>query len=165
MCLPDFVEFKRVKKSEPIVGYRVWIVSIKDTLQLMSEAKEYVWQPSVGRHKVLESNSGIYAYNNNYDYYNNYNNNYDYYDNNNYDNNNYYYYIRGVIHQYGKVAIHQVGQRSEYAKIVTLFTIRESDARGPKEFLDWIRIFNQKVIGLAKMYKCNTIHYQDFVER
>lgn len=78
-------------------------------------------------------------------YYCHKNYNYDY----NIDYRN-YYYIGGIIKQYGRVAIHKIGQRSEYAKINTLFTIRKSDASGQKEFLDWIDIFNQKVEDIAK---------------
>jgi hypothetical protein len=108
------------------------------------------------------NNNYNYCYNNYYNkYYNNYNNNsysnyyYNYYD---------YYYHNGIIRQYGRVAIHKVGQRSEYAEVQTLFTIRESDARGDNTFIDWIKEFNQRVRQLAEFYKAGTQDWQDFLE-
>ncbi len=67
-----------------------------------------------------------------------------------------------MIEQYGRVAIHITGQRSEYAKIIKLFIIRKSDARGPQDFLDWIEKFNLIITELSKKYECKTIHWQDF---
>lgn len=153
MCLPNFIKFKKIPESNPIVGYRSWRVNIENPDNLISLYSDYNWNSNIGRHNVNNFNSGIYAYNFMYtDYY------YNYY----YNNNNNYYYNYGIIHQYGKVAIHKDGQRSEYCKIITLFTIRKSDAKGPKEFLDWIDNFNPVIEKLAKKYKCNTMHYQDF---
>ena len=74
------------------------------------------------------------------------------------------YHLSGIIHQYGKVAIHKIGYRSEYAIIDSLFKIRESDAQGSKEFLEWIKKFNQKIDRIAEYYKCKTINWQDFVD-
>lgn len=144
MCLPDFKELKQIDESNPIIGYRNWI-NVINNLELCSIAQIYTWQELEGPHEVKERNSGIYAYNY-YNYHNNYNN------------------LSGIIHQWGKVAIHSTDQRSEYAKIVTLFTIRESDARGSKEFKDWIGKFNQHIKDIAKKYNCNTIHYQYFID-
>ena len=135
----------------------------------------YFWtkRVGVGRHFVTERDSGIYSYNYNYNYNKNYNynyyenNNYENYNYNNYNNNdyyynyNYYYSIHGIIKQYGKVAIHKSGYRSEYAQIDTLFTIKELNATGSSEFLEWIKKFNQSVNEQAKFYKAKTIHYQD----
>jgi hypothetical protein len=196
MYLPDFERFEQISEDKSLTSYRNWRLSIEDPINLISDIQEYVWNKVIeGPHEVLDSNSGIDAYNYNYYYnynYNNYNNNnynYYYYNNNNYNynyynnnynsnnnyynnnynyyhyNNNYHYYnIAGIIHQYGRVAIHKIGQRSEYAKIKTLFTIKESDAIGPKEFLCWISKFNLIIAELAKKYECDTIHYQDFKE-
>jgi len=171
MCLPDFVEFKKIKKSEALIGYRNWWLNIKDSIKLKSDSRDYFWDKTIeGPHKVEKENSGIYSYNNYYNNFYNYSNYYNY--NNNYNNYNNYYYnyknyynISGIIHQYGKVAIHRKGYRSQYAIINTLFTISESDAKGPKEFLDWIKVFNSNIETLAKKYKCKTEHYQDFLER
>ena len=175
MCLPDFKEFKQIDKSSPLIGYKTWR-NKKNSLILTSEYQDYSWNKLEGPHEVLEINSGIYAYNNyNYNYnnysynYSNYNYNYSYNNSHsNYSNYNYSYgnnyYISGIISQWGKVAIHSEGQRSEYAKVKTLFTIRKSDASGTKEFLDWIDIFNKHIEDIAKEYECNTIPYQDFID-
>jgi len=151
MCLPDFKRFEQISGDSPLIGYRTWKHSI-NSLILKSEYQNYTWKDIEGPHEVLEVNSGIYAYNNN-----NYNNNY-------YNNNNYYYYYNygGIILQWGKVAIHKDGQRSEFTRIKALFTIRENDAKGSKEFLNWIVKFNNEVREVAKIYKCDTIHWQDF---
>ena len=148
MCLPDFVKFAQIEESDPITGYRIWRDQIKDnSLILKSELVDYKWLNKIqGPIKVLEENSGIYAY---IYYYNKNNNN---------------YYIGGIIKQYGKVAIHKTGYRSEYAIIDTLFTIRELDAKGPKKFLGWIKIFNERVNQIADRYQVKTVSYQDFVE-
>ncbi len=157
MCLPDFVEFKDIKEDNPLIGYRTWRNTIK-SLNLKSENQDYIWtSPIDGPHEVLNKNSGLYAYNYNYN-----NNNYNYIY-------NYYYYnynnnLSGIILQYGKAAIHKDGQRSEYAKIKTLFTIRESDAKGPDKFLVWIRDFNNHIKEIAEKYQCDTMHWQDFLE-
>lgn len=184
MCLPDFEKFDSISEANALTGYRNWRLSIENPINLISENQNYDWIRVIeGPHEVKDSNSGIYAYNNNYTYtYNNNNNNNYNYDNynyytytynntyNNYTYNNYIYTynnnnysIAGIINQYGKVAIHKIGQRSEYARIITLFTIRESDAKGQEEFLDWIKKFNLFIAELAKKYECKTIHYQDFI--
>jgi hypothetical protein len=171
MCLPDFKEFKQIPENSPLIGYRTWKTSVRDDSYLLkSEFQDYHWNKLEGPHEVLKVNSGIYAYNNYYNYYNNYNNynnNYYYYYNN---NNNYYYYynnnnnyLAGIIHQWGKTAIHSMGQRSEYAKIDTLFSIRKLDAKGPKEFLDWTKIFNEKINKIAEFYGAKVITWQDFI--
>ena len=176
MCLPNFVEFKQISEDSPIIGYRNWRVPIREP-KLLSEYMNYKWSMIEGPHEVLDKDSGIYSYNyynNNYNNnYNHYNNNYNNYYNYSYNNhlfelyeikNKYYnnnYCISGIIHQYGKVAIHESGYRSEYAKIVKGFTIRESDAKGPEKFLSWIKEFNQIISNLCNG---NTIHYQDFIE-
>ena len=155
MCLPNFKEFKRIPKNKSLIGFKSWRLNIKDPIELISESRDYKWNKIIeGPHQVKDVDSGIYAYN--------YNNN-NYY-NNNYNNNYYYnnYYIKGIIHQYGKTAIHKDGQRSQYAKIITLFTIRESDAAGPDKFIDWIKEFNQVINQLTLKYKANTIHFQDY---
>jgi hypothetical protein len=161
MCLPDFEQFKQVEESEALLGYRTWKNFYKNDSNLMSSNKNYIWKPKVeGPHLVKDNNSGLYAYNHN-NYYNNnyYNNNYNYYYDN-YDNN--YYHIAGIILQFGKVAIHKTGQRSEYAKIKSLFAIRKHDAVGSKEFLNWIDIFNNHINLIAKQWDANTIHWQDY---
>ena len=182
MCLPNFVEFKQIEESSPLIGYRNWRLDIENPIILQSENQNYLWDKVIeGPHLVTDSNSGIYAYKNNnyknnnynnYNYYNYYKNNnyYNYYKNSYYKNSyynyyNYYYYnysLTGIISQYGRVAIHKIGQRSEYAKITKLFTIKESYANGPKEFLDWIDKFNLIILELSKRYECETIHWQDF---
>ena len=78
---------------------------------------------------------------------------------------NNYYYIAGIIKQYGRVAIHKDGQRSEYAVIDTLFNIRESDAKGPKKFLGWIKEFNLTISNLSLKYECKIVSWQDFREQ
>jgi hypothetical protein len=183
MCLPNLIEYKQIDKSNPIIGYRKWKNIINpESLILKSEYIDYEWSKLEGPHEVREINSGIYAYNNNYNYYynnyyNNYNNynyynnynNYNYYYNNYYNNynnyyNNYYYNLQGIINQWGKVAIHKIGQRSEYANIKTLFAIRESDTKGPETFLTWVRKFNILINNIAEQYDCNVIYWQDFNE-
>ena len=184
MCLEGFQEFKTIKKSDAVIGYRIWLLNIKnEDAFLKSASQEFFWnkKQGVGNHKVTKMNSGIYSYNNynydNYDnnynynyYYRNYNNYYKYYNNNNYNYYEYYYhynnyYIIGIIKQWGRVAIHSIGYRSQYASIDTLFTIRKSDASGPQEFLDWIDKFNQRIEKLAKFHKCKIVTWQDFVEQ
>jgi len=162
MCLPDFIEFKQVDELSPLTGYRSWRRRISDGRLIISSLNQtYDWKKLEGPHKVELIDSGIYSYNN----YNYNNNNYYYYNNyNNYNNNNYYYYnnyynnnyynLFGIINQWGKVAIHKGGYRSEYARVHTLFNIRESDAKGPKEFLDWIKEFNDLIRLLAIEYEC-----------
>lgn len=145
MCLPDFKRFERIKKENAVTGYRMWILDIKNPSFLKSINTEYFWKNPIGRHKVTEKDSGLYSYNNNY-----------------YHNNN--YYILGIIKQYGKVAIHKTGYRSERAYIDTLFTINKTKAQGPKEFLNWIDKFNALIEEKAKYYKCKTIPYQDFLD-
>jgi hypothetical protein len=171
MCLPDFVEFDNVIESEALIGYRSWRNGIKDSLILESENQKYKWSKIEGPHEVKQENSGIYNYNYyNYNYYNYnyYNNNYNYknynYKNYNYKNYNNSYNLSGIIKQWGKVAIHKTGYRSEYAKIDTLFSIRELDAQGIKEFLDWIKIFNARIEQIAEKYECKVMAYQDFIE-
>jgi hypothetical protein len=179
MCLSNFIEFDNVIESEALIGYRDWRNLIKDSLILESENQKYKWSKIEGPHEVKQENSGIYSYNYNsynynsynynshnyYYYYNNYyNNNYNSY-NYNYENYNYNYYnLSGIIKQWGKVAIHKTGYRSEYAKIDTLFSIRELDAQGIKEFLDWIKIFNARIEQIAEKYECKVMAYQDFIE-
>ncbi len=167
MCLPDFERFETFLKKNAVTGYRNWKNPIK-TLDLKSESRDYLWLPRGERHKITDKNSGIYSYNNNYynnyyynNYYNNNNNN-----NNNYNNYKYYnnYYISGIVLQYGKVAIHKTGYRSEYVKVSSLFTIRESDAKGDDKFINWIKEFNIHIGEVAKRYKVNTIHWQDFAD-
>jgi len=156
MCLPNFVEFIQIGEKDAMVGYRVWKNIIKeDNLTLLSEhrqyknkdgmVKRYEWNKLEGPHEVKIMNSGIYAHN----YYH-------YYDNNN------YYILLGIILQYGKTAIHRAGQRSQFAKISILFNIRESDAKGPVEFLNWIKKFNNKISLIAEKYGCEVISWQDF---
>jgi len=169
MCLPNFKEFQQIDKSNPLIGYRVWRNPIlPKSLDLMGENKNYIWalDESIKGHEVLKINSGLYAYNNyNYNNYNNYNNNYNYYYNYNYYsyyyNYNYYYYT-GIIKQWGKTAIHLTGQRSEFAKIETLFTIKESDITRDTKFINWVKEFNRLIIEIANRYEANTIHWQDF---
>lgn len=171
MCLPNFKEFKQIDELNSLIGYRNWRVLIKEPNKLISEYVNHSWLKKIeGPHEVLDKDSGIYSYNNNnyynnnYYYYNNYYYNY-YYDNNyNYNNNYNYYYLFGIIKQFGKVAIHEDGYRSEYAIIDTLFTIRLSDAKGTEEFLSWIKKFNNMVEDLASFYGCKTQHHQDFVD-
>ena len=163
MCLPYFERFDNISEDDPLIGYRNWRLPISNPITLISENQKYDWIKVIeGPHEVKDSNSGIYAYNNYY------NNDYNYYNYNYSYNYNYYYNcynIAGIIKQWGKVAIHKIGQRSEYAKIDTLFTIRESDAKGPKKFLDWIKNFNPVIEKLAKKYECKTISRQDFNEK
>jgi|SRR5260221_744447 len=165
MCLPNFKEFKQIDEKDAIIGHRIWRNSINENeLVLRSEYLDHYWKSIEGPHEVREINSGIYAYNYNYNY-NNYYNYYNNYYNYNYNYNNYYNYnYYGIVKQYGKVAIHLTGQRSEYAKIDTLFNIKLSDAKGPKEFLDWIELFNDKTDRIAEKYGCKVISYQDFIE-
>lgn len=182
MCLPNFIEFRQIEESSPIIGYRNWKVDIKtNKLELLSEFQNYIYRSPVdGPHEVKDRDSGIYSYcnynyNNYYNYYDDYNycnkylnHNHNYYNykhnkNHNYSH-NYYYHINGIIEQFGKVAIHQVGYRSEYAKIKTLFTIRESDATGLDKFLNWIKKFNSLVSKIAIKYNANVISWQDHIE-
>ena len=178
MCLPDFKEFKTIRKSQALIGYRLWLLNIKDMdAKLKSTNQDFTWSKITKADKLIEKDSGLYSYNNyNYHYYNNYhnnyhNNNYHYYDNYNndnyyyYDNYNYNYHIGGIIKQYGKVAIHETGYRSKFAIIDTLFTIRMSDAKGSQRFIDWINEFNKRIEKLAEFYECNTITWQDFNEK
>lgn len=171
MCLPNFIEFKQVSENNPLIGFRNWkqVIYPIEKLELKSEVRDYTWEQVIeGPHKVVGTDSGIYSYNNynNYNYNNlnnyNYNNNYNYY--NYYYYNNYNYNLAGIISQWGKVAIHEIGYRSEYARITYLFSIRELDAKGPIRFLDWIKKFNEKIEKVAKRYECNTISWQDFKE-
>ena len=159
MCLPDFIGYKQIEEFNSLIGYRFWRNKLTDnSLILMSEHRDYNWNKLEGPHEVKEKDSGIYAYNNNYNNYNYNNNYYNNYNNNNYNN------ILGIILQYGKVAIHSSGQRSEYAKIKTLFSIRESDAQGSQKFLNWIKIFNKKIEVISKIYECDVISWQDYNE-
>ena len=162
MCLPDFIEFQQINEENALTGYRNWKLSLNNLTRFKSETIDFQWNKVIeGPHEVLDSNSGIYAYNNNY--YNNNNNNYDNNNNYNYNNNNYNYnyYAAGIIKQWGKTGIHKIGQRSEFAKIDILFTIRESDAKGPDKFLSWIKQFNRIIEDLAKFYECKTMSWQD----
>ena len=148
MCLPDFERFEIIPKENAITGYRVWRNLISPSIALLSENQNYQWKGKLeGPHEVKDTDSGIYAYN----YYNNCN------------CYNYYNYILGIIKQYGKVAIHKTGYRSEYAKIDTLFSIRESDA--PKELLSWIKTFNELVTQIAEKYEVKVISYQDYADK
>ncbi len=155
MCLPNFIEFKIISEAEAIIGYRNWRIKISGNDDLVSESQNYIWPVELISHKVEKENSGIYSYNNYNYYYNNYNN---------YYNNNNYYNIGGTIKQFGKVAIHKIGYRSEFARIDILFTIRELDAIGDEEFKNWIKVFNERIIKIANKYGAKTIHYQDFIE-
>ena len=69
-----------------------------------------------------------------------------------------------IIIQYGRIAIHSSGQRSEYAKIDSLFSIRESDAIGSIEFINRVKLFNKHIEDIAKVYECKVITWQDFIE-
>src|SRR3990167_5608980 len=112
MCLPDFKRFEQISEDSPIIGYRIWRNEVNNTnMNLESEYQNYIWEFTEGPHLVLSTNSGIYAYNNNNKYY-----------------------IGGIIYQWGNTAIHKIGQRSEYAKIDTIFNIREGDTKGPEAF-------------------------------
>ena len=151
MCLPNFIEFKQVEESSLIVGYRTWKFPINSQLTILkSQYQDFEWAHSPLITELTESNSGFYSHNNNYNHYYNH-----YYYNS--------YYIRGIVHQYGKVAVHESGYRSECCKIVTLFTIREWNAVGTKN-LDWIKKFNELVRKIAKSYNATTIHHQDWRE-
>ena len=179
MCLPNFIQMKNLSQDKAVTGYRNWKVKINEDNNLKSEYIDYIWITELTSHEVREENSGIYSYCN-YNYYNNYNNNYynnNYYNNyynynynnnyNNYNNNYYnnnYYNISGIIKQFGKIAIHKIGYRSEYAIIDSLFTIRESDAKGDNQFINWIKEFNKRIEAIAMIYNCKTIYYQDFIE-
>ena len=167
MCLPNLIEMKNLSQDEAVTGYRNWRVKIKEDNNLKSEYIDYTWLTELTSHEVREENSGIYSYNyNNYYNYNYYNNNnyYNYYNYNNYNNNYNNYNISGVIKQFGKIAIHKIGYRSEYAIIDSLFTIRESDAKGDNQFINWIKEFNKRIEAIAMIYNCKTIYYQDFIE-
>jgi hypothetical protein len=168
MCLPKFIEFKNIPEQDAVTGYRAWKNKIQDSNILISEYANYTWKEIEGPHEVLEENSGIYSYNNynnsNYNYYNNNNYNYNNYNNNNNNYNYYNYYLIGIIKQWGKTAIHEEGYRSEFAKIDTLFNIRESDAEGPQKFLDWIKFFNGRISDISQKYNCKVISWQDFLE-
>ena len=163
MCLPNYIETKIIDESNPMIGHRNWKLLFKSN-KLKSTYIEYEWSEIEGPHIIKEKDSGIYAYSNynyyNYNYYNYYSNNY------NYSNNYYYnyYIIGGIIKQWGRVAVHESGQRSEYAKIVTLFTIRESNMRGDDKFQSWVIDFNKTIKVVAEQYKCDTISYQDFLD-
>jgi len=152
MCLPDFIEMKNLSQDEAVTGYRNWKVKINEDNNLKSEYIDYIWITELTSHEVREENSGIYSYcsynNYNYNYYNYYNN----------------YNISGIIKQFGKIAIHKIGYRSEYAIIDSLFTIRESDAKGDNQFINWIKEFNKRIEAIAMIYNCKTIYYQDFIE-
>lgn len=170
MCLPNFIEFKQIDETNSLIGYRTWKNPVNKFI-LKSEYQDYTWKKIEGPHEIKLNNSGIYAYN--YYYYKHYNHYNHYYNNNNYndynDNDyNYYYnyndyYLQGIIKQWGKVAVHKNGNRSEFAIIHKLFTIRRSDAQGTKEFLNWIVKFNEHVELIAKEYNVTTIHWQDFI--
>ena len=157
MCLPNFIQMKNLSQDKAVTGYRNWKVKINEDNNLKSEYIDYIWITELTSHEVREENSGIYSYCN-YNYNNNYNNY-----NNNYNNNN-YYNISGIIKQFGKIAIHKIGYRSEYAIIDSLFTIRESDAKGDNQFINWIKEFNKRIEAIAMIYNCKTIYYQDFIE-
>jgi len=73
--------------------------------------------------------------------------------------------LSGIIRQWGKVAIHSEGYRSEYAKVNTLFLIRESNAKGSVKFLDWIKLFNDRISKIAEKYEAKVISWQDFIEQ
>ena len=185
MCLENFERFEQIKKIHAITGYRSWWLNIKDENSfLKSDSRNFFWDNKIIKaDKVVEKDSGLYSYNNNnyyYNYnnyynnnnnnYNNNNNNYNNYNNYNYNNNYYYNYncnnynIIGIIKQYGKVAIHLSGYRSQYAIIDTLFTIRKLDAKESQEFLDWIDKFNARIEKLAKFYDCKVVSWQDFLD-
>ena len=174
MCLSNFIEFKTLEEKDALTGYRIWKSPISNPKILKSLNQEYIWTPDQRDAKVTEKDSGYYAYNynnnnNNYNnnYYNNSNNNYYYnyyYYYNNYNYNNYYYY-QGITKHWGKTAIHSIGIRSEKVKIIILFTIKPEDAKGPREFLDWIKEFNSNISEIAKAFGAITEHYQDFIER
>ncbi len=174
MCLPDFIKFDQVSEENNLIGYRTWRNAIKDSSMILkSESQNYNWSKIEGPHEIKAENSGIYAnnYYNNYNYYNKNHNYYNNYKNYNYYNKNYNYYynynynyLSGIINQWGKVALHKIGQRSEYAKVKTIFTIRESDAKGPEEFLKWIVKFNSHIKEIANAYDADTISWQDFYE-
>lgn len=157
MCLPDFQKIIQVDESNPIIGYRVWRLTSRG--EFLSQNQDYFWNKFIeGPHTISESDSGIYAYNSNNNYnYNNYNYNNSY--NNNYNNN--FNYIAGTILQYGTVAIHKTGQRSEFAKIRLLYTIRESNTIESKKSLDWIKNFNLQIKDLAKKFDIYTIDYSN----
>jgi len=165
MCLPDFIEFKQIDESEAVTGYRNWRNSIRNDETLFSENQDYKWSKFEGPHLVKSEDSGIYSYNY-YSYNNNYSYNYSYKYSNYYYNNNYsnYYNMPGIIKQWGKVAIHIAGYRSEYAKIETLFNIKEISVVGSNEFLEWVGKFNIKISKLAEIYECNVISWQDFID-
>ena len=157
MCLPAFHEFKQIDKNNLLIGYRSWRnLILQESLILKSEYQDYEWKTEEGPHLVLNQNSGIYSYNyyNNNNYYDNYHYHYYY--------QSYYYYISGIISHWGNTAIHETGYRSEYAKINSLFTIRELDAVGPKDFINWIKLYNEKINKIAEKYECNTIYWQDY---
>lgn len=165
MCLPNFLRFEDVVEENALTGYRTWRASIEGELILQSEYQEYIWDSPPPAVVVLESDSGYYSYNynNNYNYYNHNHNNYNNY--NHYNNYKHNYNHYGIVKHFGKVAIHKTGYRSENIRIDTLFTIRESDATGSKDFLAWIPLFNTRVRQIAEKYKAKTEHYQDFLER
>jgi len=186
MCLPDFERFEQISEDTPIIGYRFWKNPIKNSNILTSLNRDYEWNKNEGPHEVLDKDSGIYSnnnynnYNYNYNHYNNYYYNYNNYNynsnnpyynyNNNYNYNHNYYYnnnyrIAGIIKQYGKVAIHKTGYRSEFAIVDSIFSIQKSNAKGPKEFMNWIDIFNKRIKDIAERYECKVITWQDFLEQ
>jgi hypothetical protein len=182
MCLPNFIRFEEVPETNPITGYRIWRLK---NYRLFSDVTPYEWTRIVeGPHKVERENSGIYAYSK-YTYmiddwnpwvydYCCYKYFYDYcchkyysqkyYSYRSFEDYSKKYRIAGIIHQYGNTAIHENGQRSEYAKIVRLFSIRESDSIKDEGFMDWIRSLNRGVEALALRFSCEVQSLQNFLE-
>lgn len=159
MCLPNF---ERFVDNETALGIRNWKISIKGEIKLYSEYQDFEWSnPQLGT-ILTENNSGLYSYNYHY-YYNNYNySNYHYYNNYNNYNNYHYYYISGIIKHFGKIAVHSIGYRSENAEILAFFKIREIDAKGSNDFLNWIKVFNNRIDELAGKFNVSTLTYQNF---
>lgn len=55
MCLPNFIEFRQIEESNPLIGYRTWKNLIKnDNLILKSEYQEYEWNKLEGPHEILK---------------------------------------------------------------------------------------------------------------
>lgn len=102
-----------------------------------------------------------YSNNNYHNNSNSYNNNYNDNSNNNYYS--YYYYNYHYNYYYNNYYI-IAGLVDKQNSPKVLFTIRESDAEGPIEFLNWIKKFNDRILEVAYTNNCKIQDWQNHKE-
>lgn len=172
MCtLGNEIEQITIPREDAIVSYRNWTIKFNENI-LKSTRCNYTWPQNFASGRIDEIVNdiklGIYSYNilpvfinyNNHNYHSHNFYNCNYHNFNNYYNYGNYssYSITGKILSWGKIIKHELGYRSQFAKPILLVT-KENVSTLDNKFLE---CFNNKIIEIARNYKCQTQNWDDF---